>query len=177
MRLCRFVGLVSPCILALTWLASITRVVAGNVTLAWDPDSDPNVVGYRLHSGTTSGVYTQTTEVGNVTAASVSNLVNGNTYFFVVTAYDANAVESAVESSVLYRPDFHANSNSITHVHANSIAHTNSNSYARYRCCGDVEPATGVDLYFVKRDFYLERGQRDRLCAGSGQLTKWRRYL
>src|SRR6266566_1542220 len=102
MRLCRFVGLVSPCILALAWLASITRVVAGNVTLAWDPDSDLNVVGYRLHSGTTSGVYTQTTEVGNVTAASVSNLVNGNTYFFVVTAYDANAVESAPSNQVSY---------------------------------------------------------------------------
>src|SRR6266478_5254639 len=102
MRLGRFVRLVSPCILALTWLASITRVVAGNVTLAWDPDSDLNVVGYRLHSGTTSGVYTQTTEVGNVTAVSVSNLVNGNTYFFVVTAYDAAAVESAPSNEVSY---------------------------------------------------------------------------
>src|SRR6266404_1267405 len=102
MRLGRFVRLVSPCILALTWLASITRVVAGNVTLAWDPDSDPNVVGYRLHSGTTSGVYTQTTEVGNATAASVSNLVNGNTYFFVVTGYNAAAVESAPSNEVSY---------------------------------------------------------------------------
>src|SRR5882724_8922454 len=102
MRRCRFVGLVTYCILALTWLASITRVVAGKVTLAWDPDSDLNVVGYRLYSGTTSGVYTQTTEVGNVTAASVSNLVNGKTYFFVVTAYGATAVESAPSNEVSY---------------------------------------------------------------------------
>src|SRR5436190_19577487 len=102
MRLGRFVGLVSPCILALTWLASITRVVAGNVTLAWDPDADLNVVGYRLYSGTTSGMYTQTTEVGNVTAASVSNLASGNTYFFVVTAYNASAVESAPSNEVSY---------------------------------------------------------------------------
>src|SRR6266478_7015815 len=102
MRRRRFVGLISHCILALSWLASITRVVAADVTLAWDADSDPNVVGYRLHSGTTSGVYTQTTEVGNVTAASVSNLVNGNTYFFVVTAYDANAIESAPSNEVSY---------------------------------------------------------------------------
>src|SRR6266849_4550305 len=100
MRLCRFVRLVSPYILALTWLTSITRVVAGNVTLAWD--ADPNVVGYRLYSGTTSGVYTQTTEVGNVVAASVSNLANGNTYFFVVTAYNASAVESAPSNEVSY---------------------------------------------------------------------------
>ena len=102
MCLCRFVRLVSPCTLALTWLAFITRVVAGNVTLAWDADSDPSVVGYRLYSGTTSGVYTQTTEVGNALAASVSNLANGNTYFFVVTAYNAAAVESAPSNEVSY---------------------------------------------------------------------------
>src|SRR6266436_2317289 len=102
MCLCRFVRLVSPCTLALTWLAFITRVVAGNVTLAWDADSDPSVVGYRLYSGTTSGVYTQTTEVGNALGASVSNLANGNTYFFVVTAYNAAAVESAPSNEVSY---------------------------------------------------------------------------
>src|SRR5438067_858385 len=100
MRLCRFVRLVSPCILALTWLVSITRVVAGSVTLAWDPD--PNVAGYRLYSGTTRGVYTQTTEVGSAVSASVSNLANGNTYFFVVTAYNAAAVESAPSNEVSY---------------------------------------------------------------------------
>src|SRR5438552_277186 len=102
MRLCRFVGLVSPCILALIWLASITRVVAGNMTLAWDADSDPNVVGYRLHSGTTTGVYTQTTEVGSAVSASVSNLAGGKTYFFVVTAYNAAAVESGPSNEVSY---------------------------------------------------------------------------
>src|SRR5438132_8395304 len=102
MRLCRFVRLISPCILALIWLASITRVVAGNVTLAWDAASDPNVVGYRLHSGTTTGVYTQTTEVGSAVSASVSNLAGGKTYFFVVTAYNAAAVESGPSNEVSY---------------------------------------------------------------------------
>src|SRR6266404_4733971 len=102
MRLGRSVALVSRSILALTWLASITRVVAGTVTLAWDADSDPSVVGYRLHSGITSGVYMQTTEVGSALAVSVSNLVNGNTYFFVVTAYNAAAVESAPSNEVSY---------------------------------------------------------------------------
>ena len=102
MCLCRFVRLVSPCTLALTWLASITRVVAGSVTLAWDADSDPSVVGYRLHSGTTSGVYTQTTEVGSALSVSVSNLAGGKTYFFVVTAYNAAVVESGPSNEVSY---------------------------------------------------------------------------
>src|SRR5256886_2562970 len=102
MCLCRFVRLVSPCTLALTWLAFITRVVAGNVTLTWNADLDPNVVGYRLYSGTTTGVYTQTTEVGSAVSASVSNLAGGKTYFFVVTAYNAAAVESGPSNEVSY---------------------------------------------------------------------------
>src|ERR1700737_3700494 len=72
------------------------------VTLAWDPDSDPAVVGYRLHSGTTSGVYTQTMEAGNATSILVSNLVAGQTYYFAVTAYNSSAVESAFSNQVSY---------------------------------------------------------------------------
>src|SRR5207253_1279271 len=104
MRLCRFVGLVSPCILALIWLASITRVVAGNMTLAWDADSDPSVVGYRLYSGTTTGVYTQTTEVGSALSVSASNLAGGTTYFSVVTAYTATPVQTPPSTEVSSPP-------------------------------------------------------------------------
>src|SRR5438067_6079581 len=84
---------------------------------------------------------------------------------------------------------------SVAHSHADANCHTytdsdrysytnghadtnpNANCYSRYRCCGDVEPATGVDLYFVKRDFYLERWKRDRLLSFRRQFATWRRCL
>src|SRR5207302_6900558 len=69
-------------------------VRAQGVTLAWDPDSDPTVTGYRLYVGTYSGVYTQTVEVGNATSTLVSNLASGATYYFAVTAYNSASVES-----------------------------------------------------------------------------------
>jgi hypothetical protein len=83
-------------------VCSAFEVEAAVVTLAWDLSSSPNIAGYRLHSGTTSGVYSQTIEVGNVTSTLVSNLVAGKTYFFVVTAYNTKGVESAPSKEVSY---------------------------------------------------------------------------
>ena len=56
-----------------------------SVTLAWNTDTDPTVTGYKVDYGTSSGSYTQTENVGNVTAATVSGLTAGTTYYFAVT--------------------------------------------------------------------------------------------
>ena len=83
-------------------VCSAFELEAAVVTLAWDLSSSPNIAGYRLHSGTTSGVYSQTSELGNATSTLVSNLVTGKTYFFVVTAYNTMGVESAPSDEVSY---------------------------------------------------------------------------
>jgi hypothetical protein len=75
---------------------------AQTVTLAWDPNPAPDIAGYRLYRGTTSGVYTNETEVGNATTASVSNLVAQTTYFFAVTAYNTSGLESAPSNQISY---------------------------------------------------------------------------
>ena len=79
-----------------------------SVTLAWDAnpktsDSATNTTGYRLHVGLLSGVYTQTTSVGNTTTATVSNLISGLTYYYVVTAYNGGGLESPPSNEVSYR--------------------------------------------------------------------------
>ena len=83
-------------------VCSAFEIEAAVVTLAWDLSSSPNIAGYRLHSGTTSGVYSQTSELGNATSTLVSNLVTGKIYFFVVTAYNTMGVESAPSDEVSY---------------------------------------------------------------------------
>jgi fibronectin type 3 domain-containing protein len=83
-------------------VCSAFEVEAAVVTLAWDLSSSPNIAGYRLYSGTTSDVYSQTIELGNATSTLVSNLVTGKTYFFVVTAYNTMGVESAPSNEVSY---------------------------------------------------------------------------
>lgn len=75
---------------------------AQRVMLKWDPAPAPNLAGYRLHYGTSSGVYTQAINVGNMTATLVSNLREGRTYFFAVTAY-TTAAESLPSNEVSYK--------------------------------------------------------------------------
>ena len=70
-------------------LAALTLAARGqtSVTLAWDPSPSSGIAGYRLYQGTVSRTYTNVIAVGNATTKTVSNLVSGATYFFVVTAY------------------------------------------------------------------------------------------
>jgi len=80
--------------------AGDSQAATQSVALAWD--SAANAAGYRLYSGTTSQVYTQQIDVGNVTSTLVSNLINGQTYFFVVTAYNSSGVQSALSNEISY---------------------------------------------------------------------------
>ena len=74
---------------------------AQSVTLAWDTSPDPSIAGYKLHYGTTSENPSQTNDVGKTTTATVSNLNDGTTYFFTVTAYNM-AGESQPSNQVSY---------------------------------------------------------------------------
>ncbi len=64
-----------------------------SVTLVWSPSPDA-VAGYNIYYGPASGVYTNQVSTGNITNATISNLVEGGTYFFVATAFDNSGVES-----------------------------------------------------------------------------------
>jgi hypothetical protein len=87
--------------LLLICLVSETRA-AGRITLAWDPNLEPDVAGYRLHYGTASGRYTRQIDVGNTTSATVRNLTDGATYFFALTAYNTAGHESAPSQEISY---------------------------------------------------------------------------
>jgi Domain of unknown function (DUF4082)/Fibronectin type III domain len=73
---------------------------AANVTLAWD--AEPGVAGYRVHCGTSSGSYTQSSDVGTNTTTTVSNLTAGQTYYFAVTAYNSAGLESQPSDQVSF---------------------------------------------------------------------------
>jgi fibronectin type III domain protein len=76
---------------------------AASASLAWDPVSDPSIVGYIVHYGThspnSSGscAYAQST-FSSSPAVTVSGLAPNTTYFFAVSAY--NGLESACSAEV-----------------------------------------------------------------------------
>ena len=70
------------------------------VTLSWDPNTEEDLAGYKIHYGTTSGVYDIDKDVGNVVSFSIDSLDVGTTYFLVVSAYDFSGNESGFSDEV-----------------------------------------------------------------------------
>ena len=54
---------------------------AEQVTLAWDANTEPDLAGYKVHYGTSSGSYTSSVDVHKVTTAIVTGLTAGQTYY------------------------------------------------------------------------------------------------
>ena len=87
-------------IFGLMTLSFSGSVHAEKVTLAWDKLD--GAVGYKIHSGTSSGSYSWVIDVGNVTTYTTEDLTDGYTYYFAATAYDASHFESDYSSEVSY---------------------------------------------------------------------------
>jgi len=92
---------------ALTPPTTHSHSSSGQAKLAWDPpDISTDVAGFMIHYGTAPGYYSQDVVVGNATTHTVSNLINGQTYYFTVTAYNTVGYQSIYsnEVSILIAP-------------------------------------------------------------------------
>ncbi len=74
--------------------------LASYLTLAWDPNTEPDLSGYRVYYATASGEYVDSVDVGNITTYRLDDLLDGVTYFIVVTAYDTSGNESDFSNEV-----------------------------------------------------------------------------
>ncbi len=74
------------------------------VNLAWDATTDPNIAGYKIHYGTSSGSYQTIIDVGNITTCTISNLLDGTTYYFAATDYNTSGTGSGYSNEVVYNP-------------------------------------------------------------------------
>jgi len=88
-----------------------TTVSTSSVTLGWVPPTEnsngspiTDLAGYKIHYGTASAAYSQTVSVANagLTRYVVDNLPSG-TYYFAITAYNAQGMESALSGEVTTR--------------------------------------------------------------------------
>jgi hypothetical protein len=71
-----------------------------SLALGWTGSPSPGIAGYILNYGVASGQYLNSINVGNVTTNAVQGLVSGTTYFFSVSCYDTNGVESVLSNEI-----------------------------------------------------------------------------
>lgn len=77
---------------------------ASALTLAWDPNGEPDLAGYKVYYGTQSGIYDFVVDVGNVTHFTVNDLERDTRYYFAVTAYDSSWNESDFQARSVRLP-------------------------------------------------------------------------
>ena len=70
------------------------------VTLSWNPNSEPDLGGYKIYYGTKSRKYEMPIDVENSTVYTLSGLEKGTIYYFAVTAYDLSGNESGFSEEI-----------------------------------------------------------------------------
>ena len=95
-------------VLASTLSLAVFPASGAEVTLEWDPSTDP-VSGYKVYHGTISGIYTDSTNAGPATSMTVAGLTEGTTYYFVATATGTNLLESEFSNEITYTVPLPAN--------------------------------------------------------------------
>lgn len=90
-----------------TGMANLTRpknfkitTGSGYVDLKWDKGSEDGLVGYNLYYGKTSGQYSRRRTLGLTDTYRLDSLNNSETYYFALTAYDAQSKESDYSDEV-----------------------------------------------------------------------------
>jgi hypothetical protein len=74
---------------------------AVTIKFQWDPNTETDIAGYKIYSGTTSGSYPNIKDIGNVTTGSIDIPPNTATYI-TVTAYNTSGLESPYSNEIAY---------------------------------------------------------------------------
>lgn len=69
------------------------------VGLAWDASISPDIVAHKIYWGNASRVYTNSVQAGPETTYHVE-IIGPGSYYFAVTAIDANSIESDFSNEV-----------------------------------------------------------------------------
>jgi hypothetical protein len=71
------------------------------VTIAWDPNKESDIAGYKLFYGTANPP-TTVVNAGTNTSVTLNNLNAGDTYYFYATAFNTAGLESSPSQTITY---------------------------------------------------------------------------
>jgi hypothetical protein len=83
-------------------LLSSAAALSAQVTLAWDPNTETDLEGYKLYYGFESGNYLYSVDVSNQTSHTISDLEPNRVHYFAATAYDTDNNESGFSDEITY---------------------------------------------------------------------------
>jgi hypothetical protein len=91
-------------ILIIGWLLlSLVPVIAGDLKVTWEPNTEPDLAGYFVYYGKKAQPLANRIDVGLQTQYLIQNLQAGVTYYISVTAVDSSGNESEFSEQVAAR--------------------------------------------------------------------------
>jgi hypothetical protein len=128
---------------------------AAQVTLAWDVNPDPAVVGYKLYYGLASQSYSVTIDVGSSTTAALSGLEPASTYYFAATDYDGLGQESGFSNEVSYTvPVVDTTAPTV------SITSPSDGAVVKARSIVTISATASDDVGGIKVEFYVNESRK-----------------
>jgi Concanavalin A-like lectin/glucanases superfamily len=82
-----------------SYLAFSSPAFSADVTLGWDPNSEPDLAGYKIYYGPAPRTYVTSINVGNRITYTVTGLSAG-TYYFAVVAFTTSGLQSPFSNEV-----------------------------------------------------------------------------
>lgn len=79
-----------------------TVSVTSSVELLWDPNSEPDIAGYKVHLGYATGTRAESREAGLNTSLVWTDLKLGVTNYFTVTARNTAGLESDPSNEISF---------------------------------------------------------------------------
>jgi hypothetical protein len=103
LRLISSLSWIARLALAITSVSATTRAaIAPALTLEWNINPESDIASYELNYGSSPGSYSSKINVGKSANASISGLIEGSTYYFVVSAYNQSGLKSPSSAEVAY---------------------------------------------------------------------------
>ena len=88
------------CVISAILFFSPSFLWAGTATVRWQANSETDLKEYRVYEGTASRTYGTPVPVGKATSYTFTNLTEGLTHYFAVTAVDTSDNESGFSAEV-----------------------------------------------------------------------------
>ena len=98
--------------IVITVLMCAAPAWGATVKLTWNPNTEPDLAGYRIYQTETPGAYDKATQrVADISATANQqktadvqvNFTDGRTVYFVATAYDTSGNESGFSNEVSFK--------------------------------------------------------------------------